>query len=77
MEALGVGKAEADAIDDNIRDIRRKESVFSDGEDVIIVSLKEYARLEECTKNPARPDASSSGGSGIAAQPAAASRSRR
>jgi uncharacterized phage-associated protein len=55
MEALGVGKAEADAIDDNIRDIRRKESVFSDGEDVIIVSLKEYARLEECTKNPARP----------------------
>jgi uncharacterized phage-associated protein len=66
MEALGVEKAEADLIDDNIRDIRRKESVSSSRsvklendrnhlEDAIIVSFQEYARLEECTKNPARP----------------------
>src|SRR5262249_22547106 len=30
MEALGVGEAEADSIDDKIRDIRRKESIIAD-----------------------------------------------
>jgi uncharacterized phage-associated protein len=57
MIALGVKDAEADFIDDKIRDIRRKESALarSHGEDVIVVGFQEYTRLEECMKNPTRP----------------------
>jgi uncharacterized phage-associated protein len=52
MVALGFTGAEADTVDDNVRNIRRKESVPAD---VTVVSLLEYKRLEECVKNPAPP----------------------
>ena len=66
MEALGVEKSEAESIEDSVRDIRRKESISTSvnarfqqdqpyAEDVTVVSFQEYARIEECMKNPAPP----------------------
>jgi uncharacterized phage-associated protein len=52
MVALGFTKVDADAVDDEVRNIRRKESVPAD---VTVVNLLEYTRLQECTRNPARP----------------------
>jgi len=52
MMALGFTGTEADAVDDRVRDIRRRESAPVD---MTVVSLSEYKRLEECMKNPARP----------------------
>jgi uncharacterized phage-associated protein len=53
MEALGFEKAGAALVDDKIRDIRLNESARL--EDVTVVSLLEYARLQEDTKNTGRP----------------------
>ena len=56
MLALGVGKAEADAIDDNIRDIRRRESVSATSDvreeydpEMVAALLKADAEKPEAT----------------------------
>ena len=52
MAALGSTPVEADAIDDDIRNIRIGGGT---SDDITVVSFMEYKRLEECMKNPARP----------------------
>lgn len=52
MIALGFTGVAADAVDDNVKNIRRKESVPAD---MTVVNLAEYVRIQECIENPPRP----------------------